>query len=155
MVKNMLLNPKEFDVDVDDCEDKKKGLAACNRLIDKWTPELETKMLDAFIKFYDDEMYQQWGPDDEGESKEYWPEIKTPQDLLKHTGTDVLMYPLEDGVYARSKNEESKYESQNIDVCVILVIDCPWDEDHGWAALFIDEQFIKVAADVVDCVWLD
>ena len=60
-------------------------------------------MLEAFIHLYYDEMYGQWGPDGEEESKAYWPEIISPADLIKHTGTDVTLYALEDAVYARSK----------------------------------------------------
>ena len=58
-------------------------------------------------------------------------------------------------MYARSKTGTPLYESQKVDVCVILGLNCPWDEDHGWAAVFIDEKFIKVGCDIVDCVWLD
>jgi len=153
-MENNLLNPKEFEIIEDNygCEDTEKGVAACKKLIDKWTPELETQMLEAFIKLYYDDMYENWGPDDEEESKKYWPEIKTPEDLLKYTGKNVSLYALEDAIYASGEGE---YESQNIDVCVILTLECPWDEDHGWAAVFIEEEFIKVDRDIVDCVWLD
>ena len=154
MTNNLLLNPKEFEIDEID-EDGRKNSIYCRKLIEKWTPELEAKMLEAFIRLYYDEMYEQWGPDDEEESKEYWPEIKTPADLLKHTGTDVVLYALEDAVYARSKTDNSHYKSQNVAVCVILVLNCPWEEEHCWAAVFIDEKFVKVGLDIVDCVWLD
>lgn len=154
MLNNLLLNPKEFEID-DLGEDEGKGVIYCKKLIEKWTPQLETEMLEAFIHLYYDEMYEQWGPDDEEESKEYWPEIKSPSDLVKHTGTDVTLYALEDAVYARSKTGNPPYESQNVAVCVILVLNCPWDEEHGWAAVFIDEKFVKVDRDIVDCVWLD
>lgn len=99
MRNNLLLNPKEFKIN----EDGEKGVISCKRLIENWTPQLETEMLEAFIRLYYDEMYEQWGPDDEEESKEYWPEINVPADLVKYTGTDVTLYALEDAVYARSK----------------------------------------------------
>lgn len=54
-----------------------------------------------------------------------------------------------------AKQEIPPYESKNVPVCVILLLNCPWDEDHGWAAVFIDEKFVKVGRDIVDCVWLD
>lgn len=155
MLNKGLLNPKDFEIDEDCCEDIEKGVAACKRLIDGWTPELEAQMLKAFIKLYYDDMYEQWGPDDEEESKEYWQEIKSPADFVKHTGTAVNLYALEDSIYGISKTDKSKYESKNIDVCVILVINCPWDEEHGWAAVFVDEKFVKVDRDIVDCVYLD
>ncbi len=77
------------------------------------------------------------------------------EDLIKYIGTDVTLYALEDAVYARSKTGNPPYDSQNVPVCVILVLNCPWDEDRGWAAVFIDEKFIKADRDIVDCVWLD
>ena len=155
MTNNLLLNPKEFKIDEIDA-DGWKGAIYCKRLIEKWTPELETKMLEAFIRLYYDEMYEQWGPDSEEESKEYWPEINSPADLVKYTGTDVVLYALEDAVYARSKTTLCPpYVSQNIPVCVILGLNCPWEEEHGWAAVFINEEFVKVDRDIVDCVWLD
>lgn len=152
MLNNLLLNPEEFEIDETD-EDGGKDAIYCKRLIEKWTPQLETEMLEAFIRLYYDEMYKLWGPDDEEESKEYWPEINLPADLVKYTGTNVTLYALKDAVYARSKT--GKYESQNVPVCVILVLHCPWEEEHGWAAVFIDEKFVKVGCDIVDCVWLD
>ena len=155
MANNLLLNPKEFEIDEFD-EDQRKNSDYCKRLIEKWTPELEAQMLEAFIRLYYDEMYEQWGPDDEEESKEYWPEIKSPAELVKCTGTDVVLYTLEDAVYARNKNQTGlSYVSQNVPVCVILGLNCPWEEEHGWAAVFIDEKFVKVGIDIVDCVWLD
>lgn len=155
MLDKGLLNHKDFKIDEDCCEDVEKGIVACKRLIDRWTLELETQMLNAFIKLYYDEMYEQWGPEDEEESKAYWQEMNSPADLVQHTGTAVTLYALEDAIYAKSKTEEDKYESQNVDVCVILMLNCPWDEEHGWAAVFVDEQFVKVGLDIVDCVWLD
>ena len=160
MQNSLLLKPEEFEIFVLDDEDvidedREKCAASCQRLIEHWTPKLETEMLEAFIGLYHDEMYGNWGPDDEEESKEYWPEIKSPADLVKHTGTKVTLYALEDAVYARSKTGNPPYESQNVPMCVILQLACPWDEEHGWAAVFIDEKFVKVDGDIVDCVWLD
>lgn len=154
MQNNLLLNPNDFEID-EFAGDVEQGEIYCRKLIDKWTPQLETEMLEAFIRLYYDEMYESWGPDDEEESKEYWPEISSAEDLIKFIGTDVTLYALEDAIYARSKTGNPPYESQNVPVCVILVLNCPWDEDHGWAAVFIDEKFVKADRDIVDCVWLD
>lgn len=154
MRNNLLLDPKEFQIHLN-IDDEEKNELYCRRLIDKWTPQLENEMLEAFISLYYDEMYEQWGPDDEEESKAYWPEFNSPEDLIKYIGTDVTLYALEDAIYARSKTASTPYESQNVPVCVIMVLNCPWDEDHGWAAVFVDEKFVKVDGDIVDCVWLD
>lgn len=153
MQNDLLLDPQKFKIVEADKDGK--GAIYCERLIEKWTPQLESEMLKDFIRLYYDEMYEQWGPDDEEERKEYWAEIETPADLVKHTGTDVALYALEDAVYARSKTGTPPYESQNVPVCVILTINCPWEEEHGWAAVFIDEKFVKVGCDIVDCVYLD
>lgn len=77
MPDNLLLNPKEFEIGETD-ENGGNGSVYCKSLTEKWTPQLETEMLEAFIRLYYDEMYEQWGPDDEEESKEYWPEINSP-----------------------------------------------------------------------------
>lgn len=154
MENRCLLNPDEFEIDV--CiDDEELNETYCNKLIENWTPELETEMLQAFINYYYEEMYKNWGPDDEEESKEYWPEFKTPAELIDYIGTDVVIYSLEDAIYAKSKNGTTPYESQNVPVCVIMLLNCPWDEDHGWAAVFVDEKFVKVDGDIVDCVYLD
>lgn len=68
--------------------------------------------------------------------------------------TDVTLYGLEDAIYAKSKTGEVPYESQNVPVCVVLSLNCPWDEEHGWGAVFVEGKFIKVVRDIVDCVYL-
>lgn len=154
MANNLLFNTAEFKI-VEGDGDGEKGAIYCKKLIESWTPKLETEMLEAFIRLYNDEMYGNWGPDNEEEAGEYWPEISSPADLVKYTGTDVTLYALEDAVYARSKTGPAPYESQNVPVCVILQLHCPWDEENGWAAVFIDDKFVKVDSDIVDCVYLD
>ena len=154
MQNGLLLDPEEFEIE-DELDDEETTEDYCRRLIEKWTPELENEVLQAFMKFYYDNMYEQWGPDDEEESKEYWPEFQSPEDLIEHIGTDVTLYVLEDAIYAKSKTGDTPYESQNVPYCVIMVLNCPWDEDHGWAAAFVDEKLVKVDSDIVDCVWLD
>jgi len=71
MLNNLLLNLKEFVIDEIDEIDGENNDIYCKRLIENWTPQLETEMLEAFIRLYYDEMYGNWEPDDEEESKEY------------------------------------------------------------------------------------
>ena len=40
-------------------------------------------------------------------------------------------------------------------VCVVLLLNCPWNEDDGWAAVFVEGKLVKVDSDIVDCVYLD
>ena len=150
----LLLDPDEFDIDLM-IDDEEKNDFYCKRLIEKWTPELESEMLEAFIRLYYADMYEQWGPDDEEERRNDWPEFKTPSNLVNYIGTEVTLYVLEDAVYAKSKTGDTPYESKEIPVCVILVLNCPWDEEHGWAAVFVDEKLVTVDTDTVDCVWLN
>ncbi len=154
MQNNFLLDPVKFKIE-QAIEDEDKNAKCCKKLIENWTPQLEKETLEEFIHLYYDKMYKQWGPDDEEKSKMYWLEIRTPEDLVKYTGTDITLYALEDAIYAKSKTESSTYESRNIPLCVVLVLACPWDEDCGWAAVFVDEKLVKVDRDIVDCVWLD
>lgn len=136
-------------------DDEEENNACCNELIEKWTPQLENETLEAFIKYYYDEMYENWGPDDPEESKEYWPEFNSPEELIEYIGTDVTLCGLEDAIYAQSKTGDTPYESQNVPVCVVLSLNCPWNEDDGWAAVFVEGKLVKVDSDIVDCVYLD
>lgn len=160
MSKETLLKPSDFDVDpgLVDYENEggtKKEIEACNLLLEKWNPELEKEVLDAFIKYYNEEMKLQWGPDDKEESKIYWPDIETHEQLLEainkageppfeHTANEP---PL---IYALADYNWEDYGGRT----VILSLNCPWDE-HGWAAVFINEKFVKVDRDIVDVVWMD
>ena len=136
----------ELLIDVHKCkiktESTEKEKAAVMTLIDRWDKQIENQILSAFVQYYIDEMKYQWGPDDEEEQKEYWPDIQTPEDLLKYTGLDCYIYAL----------AERTWEHYNGSI-VILSLNCPWDE-HGWAAIFRNGEFIKVDEDVVDTVWI-
>lgn len=65
MQNDLLLDPQKFEIAEEDQDEK--GAIYCERLIEKWTPQLESEMLKGFIRLYYDEMYEQWGPDDEEE----------------------------------------------------------------------------------------
>ena len=67
----------------------------------------------------------------------------------------MLLFMLWKTQYMPEAKQAIPRESQNVAVCVILSLNCPWDEEHGWAAVFIEEKFVKVDRDIVDCVWLD
>lgn len=103
-----------------------KGSIYCKKLIEKWIPQLECEMLGAFIHLYYDDMYENWGPDDEEESKEYWPETNSPVELIKYTGIDVTLYALEDAVYGYNKDKTATSYGLQAHVCVVLQLNCPW-----------------------------
>lgn len=111
-----MLNPNKFKIEETIVEGKRNSIY-CKRLMEKWTPQLENEMLEAFIHLYYEDMYKNWGPDDEEESKEYWPEINSPVDLVKYTGTDVTLYALEDAVYGYGQDNSYGLQAH---VCVVL-----------------------------------
>ena len=98
----------------------------------------KAEMLEAFIRLYYDDLYRESGPVDPVEFEAYWPELKTPADLIPYTGTEVYLYALADAVYGRDK-ATGDYGSLHVPLCVILKLNCPWEEEHGWAAVFIEE----------------
>lgn len=149
-----LLDLKQAEI-IPTMDDEDKNIECCNELMENWTAQLETETLEAFIKLYYDEMYKNWGPSDPEENKKYWPEFTSPKELIDYIGTHVILFGLEDAIYAKSQTGNAGYESQNVPVCVVLALMCPWDEDHGWAAVFVEGKLVKVDRDIVDCVYLD
>ena len=153
MQNGLLLDPEEFEIDVA-LYGKEEDKIYCKELIEKWTPQLETEMLEAFIRYYNDEMVGQWGPDDPDEYKEYWPEFKSPAEFVNYVGTDVRIYAAEDAIYRKSKAGPTPYESANIPMCVVLDMNCPWSPELGWAAVFVDGKLLKIQEDVVSGIFL-
>ena len=153
MQDGLLLDPQKFEI-FEERGSGKQGVLACEKLREHWTPQLEAEMLEAFIRLYYDDLYRESGPVDPVEFEAYWPELKTPADLIPYTGTEVYLYALADAVYGRDK-ATGDYGSLHVPLCVILKLNCPWEEEHGWAAVFIEETLVKVDIDIVDCVWLD
>ena len=154
MMNSCLLDPEEFEIEPS-FDDEEEGEEYCKRLKEKWSPELEREMLEAFIRHYYDNMYEQWGPDDPEEFREYWREFSSPEEFIEYVGKDVTISAEEDAIYAKSESGETPYESQNVPFCVLLTLNCPWNEELGWAAVFVDEKFLKIQEDPVSGIYLD
>ncbi|MBQ8966391.1 hypothetical protein [Ruminococcus sp.] len=145
-MNNCLLDPEEFEIEPS-WDEEDEGEEYCKMLVEKWSPELEKEMLEAFIRYYYDVMYEQWGPDDPEEFRGYWPEFSSPEEFLDYIGKDVSISAEEDAIYEKSESGDSPYESSNVPWAVFVTLNCPWDPELGWAAAFVDGKFIKVFSD--------
>ena len=56
-------------------------------------PALQKPMAEAIIRYYYQDEYRFYGPDDEEEMKEWWPEIQTVDDLLEQINLETLFIP--------------------------------------------------------------
>lgn len=65
---------------------------ALHRFLEKW-PELRRQLIDALITYYNQEERFSYGPDDETEAAEWWPEIETEEALLDAVALEALVVP--------------------------------------------------------------
>lgn len=73
-------------------EVRESQYAAYQRFMEQW-PALQKPMAEAIIQYYYRDEYRSYGPDDEEEMKEWWPEIQTVDDLLKQIALETLLIP--------------------------------------------------------------
>lgn len=58
--------------------------------IEKW-PELQGRLIDALIQYYNEEERFSYGPEDENEAEEWWPEIETKEALLQAVTLETMV----------------------------------------------------------------
>lgn len=58
--------------------------------MDKW-PELQEHLINTLIKYYNEEQRFSYGPEDEEEAMEWWPEIETQEALLKSVTLESIV----------------------------------------------------------------
>lgn len=58
--------------------------------MDKW-PDLQDKLIDVLIKYYNEDERFSYGPDDEKEAAEWWPEIETREALLQAVTLETIV----------------------------------------------------------------
>lgn len=63
---------------------------AFRRFMEKW-PKLQERLFDALIQYYNEEERFSYGPEDEEEAKEWWPEIETKEALLEAVTLESLV----------------------------------------------------------------
>lgn len=69
--------------------------------IKKW-PTLQDDLIEAIIKYYYEDQYRTYGPEDEEELKEWWPELKTKEALLQAVTLEMIVVPPDRGRDKRS-----------------------------------------------------
>lgn len=62
------------------------------RFMEEW-PALQAKLMDALIKYYNEEERFAWGPDNEEEFAAWWPEIETREALLQAVSLEAMVIP--------------------------------------------------------------
>ncbi len=56
-------------------------------------PQIQPKLIQALIDYYNEEERFAWGPDDEEEFAAWWPEIQTEEALLKFVTLETILIP--------------------------------------------------------------
>lgn len=129
-----------YNVDIlinnDDEEEKitAKQKEAFKCFMEKW-PKLQDGLIEALIEYYNEEERFSYGPDDEEESEEWWPEIETREDLLQAVTLETIVVPddfmMEDGR------------------CIYLLFSRIWGgedlDDNGIGVCYIDEEISEIA----------
>lgn len=75
-----------------DDEIKEIQKKAFQSFMEKW-PQLQTGLIEALIKYYNEEEYYSYGPEDEEEAAEWWPEIETKEALLQAVTLETIVIP--------------------------------------------------------------
>lgn len=74
----------------DGCEITERQRTAFKCFMERW-PKLQTELIEALIKYYNEEERFAWGPDDEKEFAEWWPEIETKDALLQTVTLETIV----------------------------------------------------------------
>lgn len=102
--------------------------------MEKW-PTLQESLIDALIKYYYEAQYYTYGPEDEEKAKEWWPEIKTREDLLKVVTLESIVIA---GDWMMEKGRR-----------IYLLFSRTWGgddlEDNGIGIRYINENIDKIS----------
>ncbi len=101
--------------------------------LERW-PDLQTELIDALIKYYNEEEYDSYGPEDEEEAAEWWPEIKTEKALLQAVTLETIVIP-EDFIMDGER-------------CLYLLFSRTWGgedlDDNGIGVRYRDEEIDEI-----------
>lgn len=118
--------------DEDEITERQK--TAFTSFLEKW-PELQTELIEALIKYYNEEEYYSYGPDDEEEAAEWWLEIKTKEALLQAVTLETIVVPWD---FAMDEGR-----------CIYLLFSRTWGgedlEDNGIGVHYINETIDEIA----------
>ncbi|WP_147347979.1 hypothetical protein [Clostridium sp. AM58-1XD] len=112
-----------------------KQREAFQYFIEKWS-ELQSKLIESLIVYYNEEERFAWGPDDEKELAEWWPEIETKEALLQAVTLETIVVP-GDSVMDRDKG---RY--------IYLLFSRTWGgedyDDNGIGVGFLNEEIERI-----------
>ncbi len=108
-------------------------LEAYTRFMEQW-PTLQQPVLEALVRYYNEEERFSYGPDDEEENAAWWPEIDTPEAMAQAVTPEMLVVP-EDFVHDEGRR-------------VGLLFGRVWGgedlDDNGVAVTFLNEQIDQI-----------
>lgn len=102
--------------------------------MDKWS-DLQDKLIDALIKYYNEDERFSYGPDDEEEAAEWWPEINTREALLQAVTLETIVVS-EDFLMENGRR-------------IYLLFSRAWGgedlDDNGIGVCYINEEIEEIA----------
>lgn len=120
----------------EESEITKKQQEAFGHFVEKW-PEVQSKLIDALIKYYNEEERFAWGPEDEEELAQWWPEIETQDALLQAVELETIVVP-----------EDFIMDSMN-GRYIYLLFSRAWGgedwDDNGIGVAFLNEEIDEIA----------
>jgi len=118
----------------DESEITKRQKKAFKSFMEKW-PKVQTDLIKALIKYYNEEERFSYGPEDEEEAAEWWPEIETKEDLLQAVTLETIVVPKD------FMMDEGR--------CIYLLFSRTWGgedlDDNGIGVCFINEKIEEIA----------
>jgi hypothetical protein len=104
-----------------------------SQFIKKWQ-SLEQPMLEALLRYYNEEERFSYGPDDPEENAAWWPEIDTPEAMAQAVTPEMIVVP-EGFVHDEGRR-------------IALLFGRSWGgedlDDNGVAVTFLDEQIDQI-----------
>lgn len=108
---------------------------AYNALMDNWE-EIQHKVVNAILQYYNEEEKGAYGPDDEDEFNEWWPDIESEEQMSKSIHLETIVVP-EDFIM-EIKGENAIY----------LLFSRDWGgedlDENGVAVLIVDGEVSEV-----------
>lgn len=102
--------------------------------MDKW-PALQPGLIEALIRYYNEEEYYSYGPEDEEEAAEWWPEIKTKEALLSAVTPEMIVVAWD---FAMKEKR-----------CIYLLFSRAWGgedlDDNGVGICLKNEEIAEIA----------
>ncbi len=121
--------------DDDQTEVSEKQHKTYQCFMEKW-PELQVKLIDDLIEYYNEDQRFAWGPDDEEEFEEWWPEIETREALLQAVTLESILI-------------EEDFLTEDDERCIYLLFSRTWggedDDDNGIGVCILNEEIDEIA----------